>query len=196
MSTLHYIDGKKTVMTKGAPDVLVNLCDRVLVNGKLYRMTKEYKKKILSVNEEFAKQALRVLGFAYKESGRLEEKDLVFAGMQAMIDPPREEVKEAVKKCEDAGIKVVMITGDFKLTAEAIGRAIGLKGKAIDGQELASITDLEKKVDDISIYARVDPKDKIKIVEALRRKGHVVAMTGDGVNDAPALKKADIGIAM
>ncbi|MBW2992250.1 calcium-translocating P-type ATPase, SERCA-type [Candidatus Woesearchaeota archaeon] len=196
MSTFHHIEGHNLVLTKGAPDVIVNLCDRVMINGKLHRLTKEYKKVILKQNEEFAKQALRVLGFAYKLSNKLEEKNLIFVGLQAMIDPPREEVKEAIKKCNTAGIKVVMVTGDFKVTAEAIGKELGLTGKAIDGEELDKIKDLSKVVGDISIYARVDPKDKIRIVEALQKKGHVVAMTGDGVNDAPALKKAEIGVSM
>jgi len=196
MSTMHKINGRKTVYAKGAPDVLLELCDRVYIDGKVRRLTKKDKQFLLKVNEAMAKQALRVLAFACKESDRLDEKNLVFVGMQGMIDPPREEVKEAIAKCKTAGVKVVMITGDFKITAEAIGKELGLEGRAIDGKELDKIEHLEDQVEDISIYARIDPKHKVKILEALRKKGHVIAMTGDGVNDAPALKKADIGIAM
>ncbi len=196
MSTMHKINGKKMIYTKGAPDVLVELCDRIYIEGKVRRMTRKDKQFLLKVNETMAKQALRVLAFAYKESDKLDEQNLVFVGMQGMIDPPREEVKEAVAKCKTAGVKVVMITGDFKLTAEAIGKELGLEGRAIDGKELEKIEHLEDQVEEISIYARIDPKHKVKILEALRKKGHVIAMTGDGVNDAPALKKADIGIAM
>jgi Ca2+-transporting ATPase len=196
MSTYHHISGENTVCTKGAPDVIIDLCNRIMIDGRTFRMTREYRKKILDVNEQFAREALRVLGFAYKPSGKLEENELVFVGLQAMIDPPREEAKESIKKCREAGIKVVMITGDYKLTAEAIGKELGIEGKAVDAKELDSIRNLENHIEEIGIYARVDPKHKIRIVEALQKKGYVVAMTGDGVNDAPALKKADIGIAM
>jgi Ca2+-transporting ATPase len=196
MSTYHKMMDEDTVCTKGAPDKVVELCNRVFIDGRIYRMTREYKGKILDANEHFAKQALRVLGFAYKPSGKLDEKDMVFLGLQAMIDPPREEAKEAIRKCREAGIKVIMITGDYKSTAQAIGKELGLEGKAVDGKEMDEIKDIDKHVEEISIYARVDPRHKIKIVEALQRRGHIVAMTGDGVNDAPALKKADIGVAM
>ena len=196
MSTHHNINNKKTLYCKGAPDVILNLCNRIYVNGKVERLTTKEKQKILEKNGEFAKQALRVLGFAYKESNQLEEKDMIFVGLQAMIDPARQEAKEAIAKCKKAGIKVVMITGDFKLTAEAIGHERGLEGKAIDGSEIDKMENLADVVEDISIYARVNPAHKVQVLEALRKKGHVVAMTGDGVNDAPALKKADIGIAM
>ncbi len=196
MSTQHSIEGKKTIFTKGAPDIILELCDRILEDGHVRRITREDKKKILETNENFASEALRVLGFAYKQSDKLEEKDLIFVGLQAMIDPPREEAKESIAKCSSAGIKVIMITGDYKKTAEAIGKELGLEGRAIDGHELESIEHLDEHIDNISIYARVDPKHKLQIVEALKRKGYVVAMTGDGVNDAPALKKADIGISM
>ncbi|MBW2993016.1 calcium-translocating P-type ATPase, SERCA-type, partial [Candidatus Woesearchaeota archaeon] len=196
MSTFHNIEGKKMVYCKGAPDVIIELCDRIYINGRVRRLTRADKKLLLKVNEGMAKQALRVLGLAFKESDRLDEKNMIFIGMQGMIDPPRKEVKEAIKKCRTAGIRVVMITGDFKITAEAIGKELGLEGKSIDGKELDKIGHLEDHVDDIVIYARIDPKHKVKILEALKKKGNVVAMTGDGVNDAPALKKADIGIAM
>ncbi len=196
MSTLNKINNKKTMLCKGAPDVVLELCDRILINDQIKRLTRPMKKSILKQNENFAKEALRVLGFAYKESSKIEEKNLIFVGLQAMIDPPRPEVKEAIKKCKKAGIKVVMITGDYKGTAVAIANELGIKGQSITGQELDELKNFDKKVEDISIYARVNPEHKTKIIDALRAKGHVIAMTGDGVNDAPALKKADIGIAM
>ncbi|MCX6708638.1 MAG: HAD-IC family P-type ATPase, partial [Candidatus Woesearchaeota archaeon] len=144
---------------------------------------------------------LRVLGFAYKELSGIDaksdpEKDMVFVGLQAMFDPPRREVKDAVEKCKTAGIKVIVITGDHITTAQAVAKELGIEGRAITGLELDQIENLASEVDDIAIYARVNPQHKLKIIEALKAKGHVVAMTGDGVNDAPALKKADLGIAM
>ncbi len=196
MSTLHKINNKKVVYCKGAPDIILDLCDRIYKNGKIERLTRIEKKKILSMNETFAKQALRVLGFAYKESDKIDESNMIFVGLQSMIDPPRPEVKDEIEKCRSAGIKVIMITGDYKLTAQAIGKELGLTGHAIDGKELEKIPNLEDHVEEISIYARVDPKHKARILEALQKKVHIVAMTGDGVNDAPAIKKADIGISM
>jgi len=196
MSTVNRIGSKKIMFTKGAPDIILKFCNRELINGKIRPLTKESREIILKANEEFAKGALRVLGFAYKETEGHEEKDLIFAGLQGMIDMPRKEVKKAIEQCKTAGIKVVMITGDHKLTAEAIGKEIGIVGRTITGEELDNIKDLAKVVDEISIYARVNPIHKLKIIEALKKKEHVVAMTGDGVNDAPALKKSDIGIAI
>jgi P-type Ca2+ transporter type 2C len=199
MTTIHGIGTKRIMYTKGAPDLVLKLCTKILKDGKVIAITPAEKKKILSANEEFAQGALRVLGFAFKQltdKEKAEEKDLVFVGLQAMIDPPREEAKSAVKACKDAGIRVVMITGDHKLTAVAIAKELGIDGKAITGEELDAIENLEEMVEEIAIYARVSPEHKIRIVEALRKKDHIAAMTGDGVNDAPALKKADIGVAM
>lgn len=196
MTTQHLVKGKKVLFCKGAPDVLLDFCDRLYENGEIKRLTRLDKKRIMGVYEKYAKNALRVLGFAYKESKILEEKDMIFIGLQGMIDPPREGVKEAVERCKNAGIKVIMITGDYKLTAEAIARKVGISGKSINGIELDKLKDFDQRVEEFGVYARVDPSHKVKILDALKAKGHIVAMTGDGVNDAPALKKADIGIAM
>lgn len=200
MTTIHKTKAGKLAFTKGAPDNILKICDRILINDKVTTLTPAMKKKILTQNDSFSKEALRVLGFAYKEvkgeSKKEIESKMVFVGLQAMIDPPRAEVKDAIAKCKTAGIKVVMITGDYIGTAEAIGRELGITGRAITGEELDNIKDLEKVVEEIGIYARVNPEHKMKIVEAFKRRGHIVAMTGDGVNDAPALKKSNIGIAM
>jgi Ca2+-transporting ATPase len=151
------------------------------------------------MNDNLANQALRMLGFAYKEVDMgVPESNLVFVGLQGMIDPPRNEAIVAANKCREAGIKVVMITGDHKLTARAVADQLGITGRALTGEELDKLTDkqLYNVVDEVAIYARVNPIHKVRIVDALKKKGHIVAMTGDGVNDAPALKKADIGVAM
>ncbi len=193
MTTIH----NKVSFTKGAPDVILNYCDRIIIDGKVQRLDRNLKKKILQQNEAFAKDALSVLGFAYNQDVTKEnaEKSMIFIGLQAMIDPPRKEVKESIKVCQDAGIRVIMITGDHLTTAQAIGKELGITGKAITGEELHKIN-LKKEIKDIAIFARVNPKDKLDIVNALKQKGYTVAMTGDGVNDSPALKKADIGISM
>ena len=197
MTTIHKTKSGKVAFTKGAPDIILHLCNRILINGKIQRLTNPIKKKILKQEDEFAAEALRVLGFAYNDvKGKVKEKDMIFVGLQAMIDPPRQEVKESIAKCRNAGIKVVMVTGDYKITAQAIAKELGIEGVAITGEELDKIKNFEKQIDDIGIYARVNPEHKMKIIEAFRKKGHIVAMTGDGVNDAPALKRADIGIAM
>jgi len=197
MTTIHGRNGEKIAYVKGAPEVVLRLCNYIYINGKAKKLTEEEKEQILEINRRFADSALRVLGFAYKTLIDTQpEKNLIFVGLQGMIDPPREEVRLAIKKCNDAGIKVVMITGDHEITAKAVAKEIGLTGKAINGQQIDEIKNLEDWVEDIAIFARVNPEHKIKIVDALKKKGHVVAMTGDGVNDAPALKKADIGIAM
>lgn len=205
MTTIHNLDGEGTVYTKGAIDVMLERCSKIMMNGKIQTLTTEHKRQILDKNEEFATQALRVLGFAYrpllksetteKLTDKTAEKDLIFVGMQAMIDPPRKEAKEAIAKCKEAGIKVIMITGDHKSTALAIAQELGLYGKAVTGEDLKDIN-LVDEVEKIAVFARVNPEHKLDIVNALKQKGHIVAMTGDGVNDAPALKKADIGIAM
>jgi len=198
MTTIHKHHGEKLAFVKGATEVVLRLCNYILINGKAKKMTEEMRKEILETNKEFANDALRVLGFAYKTivTDKEPEKNLTFAGLQGMIDPARPEVKVAIEKCKKAGIRVVMITGDHEVTARAVAKDIGLSGKAVTGQQLEEIKNLEDWVDDIAIFARVNPEHKIKIIDALKKKGHVVAMTGDGVNDAPALKKADIGIAM
>ena len=200
MTTIHNIDGKNVSYVKGAPEVVLGLCTSIYEKGRAKKLTGAKKKEILKINEEFANSALRVLGFAYGSftDKSKAEKNLTFVGLQGMIDPPREEAKEAIRKCSDAGIRVIMITGDNAVTAKAIADAIGIEGKVMSGYDLDRMDghDLSKYVDAVSIFARVNPEHKNKIVAALKKKGHIVAMTGDGVNDAPALKKSDIGIAM
>jgi len=198
MTTMHKIKGETLAFTKGAPEVVLKLCNSVYENGKVKKLTEKKRKEILETNREFANNALRVLGFAYKTvmDKKRAEKNLIFIGLQGMIDPPRTEVIDSIKKCKKAGIKVVMITGDHQITAKAVAKEIGIEGESLIGADLDKIKDLDKIVEDVAIYARVNPEHKIKIVDALKKKGHIVAMTGDGVNDAPALKKSDIGIAM
>ena len=206
-----FTEGKKKKVeayVKGAPDLLLRNCDRILINGKIKKLTPKDRKKILSVNNSFAESALRVLAFAFKDVSKIKkysveavEKNLVFIGLAGMIDPPRDGVKEAIKKCEEAGIGVMVITGDHALTTKAVAKQIGLfkEGDIIlTGEELDKLSDkqLEEKISKIRIIARALPIQKSRIIDALQKKGHIVAMTGDGVNDAPALKKADIGIAM
>ena len=197
MTTMHIQGHGHVEYTKGAPDMLLEKCDRIMENGQIWKLNNGDKAKIMEKNREFASQALRVLGFAYKEyKGKAEEKNLIFIGLQAMIDPPRQDVKEAIARCKSAGIRVIMVTGDHKDTAVAIGKQIGITGEVLTGAELEGIRDLHKRIEEIGIFSRVNPEHKVRIVDALKANGHVVAMTGDGVNDAPALKKADIGIAM
>ena len=197
MSTIHRAGHSRIMYTKGAPDVVLNMCSKVSVKGRIKKLTRKDKKEILAANEKFSSSALRVLGFAYKNLTKgKQEKDLVFVGLQAMIDPPREGVKESIQKCKKAGIKVVMITGDHPSTALAIAKELGIKGKSITGKELSKIKNLKDIVEDIAIYARVNPEHKMKIIEALKKRKNITAMTGDGVNDAPALKAADIGVSM
>lgn len=208
MSVIFKNDRKPEAYVKGAPDILLEVCTKVVKGGKVYPLTDKERKKILSANNRFAEQALRVLGLAYKDikdtkKYTLEqvEKDLIFIGLVGMMDPPREEVENAVKECHEAGIKVMLITGDHAITTKAIARKIGLFSKGdmvLTGDELDKMTDeeLEKNIDNVRIIARALPIQKSRIVDILQKKGHIVAMTGDGVNDAPALKKSDIGISM
>jgi P-type Ca2+ transporter type 2C len=191
------------VVSKGATEAILNKCSQIEINGRIINLTESEKEQILAANEKMASQALRVLAFAYKKVNQATEKDaegeLIFLGLQGMMDPPREEVKQAINICQNqAGIRVVMITGDHLLTAQAVAKEIGINGKSISGLELDKLSDTEfqKQVEEINVYARVSPEHKIRIVKALKLHGHQVAMTGDGVNDAPALKAADIGIAM
>ena len=209
MTTVHPIGDKYVVYTKGAVDELLKRCTKYRINQEINGDLKEYQAIIEEQNEMMAKSALRVLAVAYKELDAKPEQEqiaqleneLIFVGMFGMIDPPREEAKEAVAKCKEAGIKPVMITGDHKITATAIARALGIlkeDSEAITGSELEEMSqeELEQKVTHYSVYARVSPEHKVRIVRAWQKNGHVVAMTGDGVNDAPALKTADIGCAM
>ncbi len=196
MTTVHYINGKRLAYTKGAPDVVLEKCTKIYENGKIRKIKKKDIERILEVNNSFAEDALRVLGFAFKKiDKKLEEKELVFVGLQAMIDPPRKDAIEAIKASKTAGIRVIMITGDQELTARAIAKQMGIKGNSITGHELEE-KDLNEIIDKTSIFSRVTPEQKMDIIDTLKKKGQVVAMTGDGVNDAPALKKADIGIAI
>jgi len=196
MSTLHRVGKKHQVFSKGAPEVLLKKCTKIMENGKIRKITRKDVKTIVEKNKYFASKALRVLGFAYKDSKKIDEKGLIFVGLQAMIDPPREEVKAAVKKCEDAGIRVIMITGDHEITAKAIAEELGIQGESMNGEQLRKVKNIDAIIHKFSVFARVNPSDKLKIVNSLQKHDEIVAMTGDGVNDAPALKKADIGIAM
>ena len=205
MSVKCVLHGQETILTKGAPDLLIDKCIKVRYENKTVDMTDEEKKKVLKAYEEYSDNGLRVLAFAYKETKNKlelkEECDYTFIGLIAMSDPLREETIPAVCEAKNAGIKAVMITGDHKTTAVAIAREAGIYNEgdmAITGLMLDEKDDnwLDENVENISVYARVSPENKIRIVEAWQRRGHVTAMTGDGVNDAPALKKADVGIAM
>ena len=207
MSTLHFRNNRYEMLIKGAPDVLLARCTSIDQNGEILPLTDEIRSAIVDQNRDFSSQGLRVLAFAKKvlsENRPLtleDETDLIFTGLIAMMDPPRVESAPAVADCRRAGIRPVMITGDHKITASAIAREIGILqdgDRAVEGSELEKMTDeeLRNEVEHISVYARVSPEHKIRIVRAWQDRGHVAAMTGDGVNDAPALKQADIGIAM
>jgi len=195
--------------TKGAPDRIIEICNRVWDHGEIKEMTPQFVERIENDNAKLANEGLRVLAIAFKpldalpanEEWSLAEKESVFIGLVGIIDPPRPEVKEAVATCKTAGIRVVMITGDHPITAKAIARDLGIVGdnaKTLIGKDLQQMSDedLRKVVKDVSVYARVSPEHKLRIVRALKDVGEIVAMTGDGVNDAPALKQADIGVAM
>ena len=198
--------GESFVFTKGATDVIIEKCTKIYTSRGIVELDEASKRKILKTNDDMAKEALRVLGLAYKKINiysnfKDAESELIFVALTGMIDPPRKEASNAVKKCRLAGIHPIMITGDHKITAYAIARELNIceKGdKVLTGKELEKISDtkLQEVVDEVSVYARVSPKHKLRIVKALKKRGHIVAMTGDGVNDAPAIKEADIGIAM
>ena len=219
MTTVHrdLVAGKKVAYVKGAPEVVLNLSTCTYRDNKgeavIEEITEEGRRTVLDVNDEMAAEALRVIAVAYRELPGEEnvdytteevEKDLVFVGLFGMSDPPREEVKEAIERCKTAGIKPIMITGDHKLTALAIADELGIISKPLNDEKVLTGAELEKMseeelegiVDDVAVYSRVSPAHKLRIVESLKRWGHVVAMTGDGINDAPALKRSDVGIAM
>ena len=211
MTTFHsnYISGKIVSFTKGAPDIIINRCTKIALNGKTVDFTQELKEKVLSVNTKFARSALRVLSMAFRTWNNVPEhpnsdsveNEMIFVGLVGMIDPARPEVKDSIKLCREAGIETVMITGDYKETAYAIARDLGMvesESQAMMGEELDDCSDeqLREIVKETKVYARVSPEHKVKIVTALRENGQITAMTGDGVNDALALKKADIGVAM
>lgn len=206
MTTLNTSEEGVYAYSKGAPEVILDCCTKIFLGGQEKELTPEIRKEILNTVNEMANQTLRVMGFAYRQVPENivpeeAEKDMVFAGLMGMRDPPREEVKVAIATCTDAGIRTVMITGDHKTTAFAIAREIGIYREGdlvLKGTELDALGDkeFEDMVEKVSVYARVYPEHKLKVVNALKKKGYIVAMTGDGVNDAPALKAADMGIAM
>ncbi|MFE8699016.1 calcium-translocating P-type ATPase, SERCA-type [Cytobacillus sp. FJAT-54145] len=202
-------NGRQFIVTKGAPDVLINVSESILWDGKRQYLSSEMTDNVKGAINDLGSQALRTIAIGFKEVSsqtilmdeKEAEKDLTFIGLQGMIDPPRPEVKQAVKECKEAGIKTVMITGDHVITAKAIAGQLGIltkDSKVLDGNALneMSVEELEEVVDHVSVFARVSPEHKLKIVKALQNNGHIVAMTGDGVNDAPAIKAADIGVAM
>jgi len=202
MTTVNVAEKNEAyAFSKGAPEVLLQLCEHDNFGRKLIP---ERRKKILAAAEGMASQGLRVLAFAEKRLGKGKQKlkdaesEMTFLGLVGMIDPPRRETKNAVRLCQQAGIKVMMLTGDHRLTAEAIAKDVGISGKSITGEEIDKLNNFEfyRMLDNAMIFARLSPEHKLKIVSALKKKGHIVAVTGDGVNDAPALKKADIGVAM
>jgi Ca2+-transporting ATPase len=210
MSTVHKTpQGEVFAYVKGAPETILERCTHILEKGKEEKLSPVYKKNVLQANEQLAGNALRVLAMAYKRlpsavedyDDEVIEDGLVFAGLEGMIDPPRQEAIQANKTCQKAGIKTVMITGDHKLTAVAVAKEVGIfkEGNLVlTGNELDKLDDaeFEREVEKVSVYARVSPEHKLKIVNALKKKGHIVAMTGDGVNDAPAVKSSDIGVSM
>jgi Ca2+-transporting ATPase len=206
MTTIHQASAGKVAYSKGAPEIVLDSCSHIMEDDQIKPLGEKDRARVLETARVMAEDALRVLGVAYKpavaavkDKGDY-EKEMVFVGLVGMIDPPRLEVKSAIQVCEKAGIKSVMITGDHKITASAIARELGIlkNGLAVTGAELDRMSDADykQKVGDIEVYARVSPSHKLKVVEAFHKRGDIVAMTGDGVNDAPALKKADIGVAM
>jgi Ca2+-transporting ATPase len=220
MTTVHKMsEGTLLAFMKGAPEIILDRCTSIFKDGELRKLTKSEKTKLLKVNERMANDALRVLGIASKDLENVEiddfrelskaeeinkkvETEMAFIGLIGMIDPPREEAVEANNLCKQAGIKTVMITGDHKLTAVSVAKEIGIiegnpDNLALTGSELTDMSDedFDRIVETVKVYARVAPEHKLRIVKALKKKGEIVAMTGDGVNDAPALKQADIGVA-
>ena len=203
-------DGYKYILfSKGAPEVITGKCSKIFRDGKIAKLTGADRKEIIQDNHALAEKAMRNLAFAFKYLDDLPdekkineaENDLVYLGIVGMIDPPRPEVYDAIEKCKKANIKIIVVTGDYKITAKAIGEELGIlepSDRIIDGIELDSMTEkeLEEQIEDIRIFARVSPSNKVRIVDALKKNQHIVAMTGDGINDAPSLKKADIGVAM
>jgi Ca2+-transporting ATPase len=203
MTTVHRTNGTLTSYAKGAPEIILQECDFWLSPQGPQRLDAEGREQILCQAQSMAGQALRVLGIAFKPETILEtaEHSMTFLGLAGMIDPPRPEVKAAIRVCTQAGIQPIMITGDHPITAQAVARELGLLhngGRVVTGTELEEMSDeeLQRDVENISVYARVSPSHKLRVVTAWQARGHIAAMTGDGVNDAPALKKADIGIAM
>lgn len=211
MTSFHenFLPDKVIAFTKGAPDIILDRCSKISTEGQVLKFTDERKKEVLKINSEFSRLALRVLAFSYSEYDQLPEnptsdeveKDMTFVGLVGMIDPARPEAKDSIALCKKAGIKTVMITGDYKETAFAIGKELGMVDsidQAMMGSELDNLSDsqLREVVDNVKVYARVSPEHKVRIIEALKANGEITSMTGDGVNDALALKKADIGVAM
>lgn len=207
MTTVHAIDGTRVAFVKGGADVVLALCTRALIRGEVVSLDDRLRERIAAANAEFAESGHRTLAFATREltadeaaDGPNVESGLTYVGILGLVDPPRDEVRVAIEQCHRAGIHVAMVTGDHALTARSIAADIGLldTDRVVTGPELEAMSDdeLERQVPDIRVYARVNPEHKLRIVDALKRRGEVVAMTGDGVNDAPALKRADIGIAM
>ncbi|AVN65092.1 ATPase [Mesoplasma florum] len=203
MSTLNTVDKKTIAFTKGAIDQLLSICDHIMIENKVIKLTESHKHEIMRASINLSDDALRVLAFAYKEvkNNKLEEKGLTFIGAVAMIDPVRKEAVQAIEEAHAAGVEVCMITGDHAITALAIARDLGLayeEKQVISSDKLDTMSDaeLEEVIDNIRVFARVNPEHKVKIVATLQKKGYIVSMTGDGVNDAPSLSKADIGVAM
>lgn len=210
MTTFHNIDENYYAMTKGAPDIIIENSSKIMLNGELFDFTDDLKEKALEENKKLAQQALRVMAYAFRPFESIKnlemtsenvEDEMIFVGLTGMIDPPRPEAKKAVAECHESGIDVIMITGDYLETAYAIGRDLGIadsKDQAIQGSALNNMTDEEirKVAQEKKIFARVSPQNKVQLVNALQAENEIVAMTGDGVNDAPAIKNADIGISM
>ncbi len=198
MTTVHETPSGYVSYTKGAPETVLARCDRILEGGSERPMTADDRRRILEANSAFASEALRVIAFARKDGRDKDETGLAFIGLEAMMDPPRTEVPGALADCKAAGIRVIMITGDSKPTAVAVAREIGLPTEALEGRDIDGMSEVELQnaVKTTSIFARVSPENKLSVLMALRAQGHIVAMTGDGVNDAPALKAADVGVSM